>query len=207
MAKSMQARSRAVKNAVVKYNAAASALSPPRSMLDWDKVSKWNVIEEFALLRDTRSDLVGARWSDPEVRETMKLYQRVKRAYEEITRANIEIRRLYTSIIDEHQHFSDVECNLQETGQRELHGAVREFCERRRKINRGLLGTIQSTQSLPGYSGGTDLLGTRLGEGRDRMAQDQPAESQTHDNNDGSDDDEVHVQLIGLADYMSELHA
>lgn len=70
----MQTRSQAVK----------TALNPPQVILDWDKVPKWNAIEEFTLLQDTGSALVGARWSDPEVQETMKTYQHIKCAYEEI---------------------------------------------------------------------------------------------------------------------------
>lgn len=59
---------------------------------------------------------------------------------------------------------------------------------------------------MPGYSGSTDLTETQLGRGKDRMVEEQAREVHTHDNNDGSDNDDDQVQLIGLADYMPELH-
>jgi hypothetical protein len=108
IAKSLQARCKAIRNAVDKYNAAAAALSPPRQAVDWSRVSHYGFLEEFGLLRGTRQDVIDKPWSQPAVRETMKQHLRIKRAREEITACNVQIRRLQTSIHDEDLFFDSV---------------------------------------------------------------------------------------------------
>ncbi|KJA22422.1 hypothetical protein HYPSUDRAFT_124967, partial [Hypholoma sublateritium FD-334 SS-4] len=96
----LQARCKAIRNAVNKYNAAAVKLNPPKPTLDWSRVSHYSFLEEFDLLRGSRQDIAHHRWTELAVRETMKQDLRIKRAHEEIARCNVEIRRVHTSILD-----------------------------------------------------------------------------------------------------------
>ena len=108
IAKALQSRCKAIRNAVKTYNAAAAELVPPRPAINWETVSHINFLEEFNLLHNTRQDIREKPWSEPAVRELMKLSQRVKRAHEEIERCHIAVRRLYTAIHDENDYFNSL---------------------------------------------------------------------------------------------------
>ena len=152
LAKNLQRRCRAIRNAVNEYNAAARAMEPPRPAVDWERVSHYTFIEEFSLLQDTRNDLSQKAWARPEVRETMRMARRLDRAHEEITNANREIRRLHTSIRDEEIAFTKILAELR--AKRERHfGAVEEFILRRRAANARNMAYIEHIHTLDGYTG------------------------------------------------------
>jgi hypothetical protein len=206
ISKAMKSRSKAIQNAIIKYNEAASRMNPPRRPLDWQRIADYNLVEEFELLRDAREDIRSARWSSEEVRETMKLHQKVKRAEEEIQRLNIEIRRLYTSIIDEHNLFSRVEAELESEHSLGVLGALREFSGRRHRINWVLLAQLQAIARLEGYSGEKRLRGVKKGskgkrseDGADIISHEDPLED------DESDDEEEVAQVGGVIDFIADL--
>ncbi|KAL7280958.1 hypothetical protein ACG7TL_005907 [Trametes sanguinea] len=126
IAKSLQTRCKAIRNAVNAYNEAARALNPPRETLDWSKASHYAFLEEFELLRDTTNDIRQKKWAQPVVRETMRLAQRVERAHDEINNVNREISRLHASIRDEESLFTAVLEDL-EKRDTSLHGAVQDY--------------------------------------------------------------------------------
>src|ERR1700753_145661 len=101
IAKALQRRCKAIRNAVRAYNAAAAQLNPPRPPINWETVSHINFLEEFHLLHNMRQDIREKPWSQPAIRELIKLSQQVKRTHEEIHRCYISVRRLYTTIHDE----------------------------------------------------------------------------------------------------------
>jgi hypothetical protein len=78
IAKALQSRCKAIRNAVKTYNTAAAQLDPPRPPISWESISHINFLEEFNLLHDTHQDICEKQWSQPAVRELMKLSQRVK---------------------------------------------------------------------------------------------------------------------------------
>ncbi|KAK7447347.1 hypothetical protein VKT23_014057 [Stygiomarasmius scandens] len=160
IASALQKRSKAIRKAVKRYNAAALALQPPRATLDWTKISHFSFLDQFNILQDSRHTLFDKAWSKPTVRELMKKHHRVCRAREEIIRCNVELRRLHTSIIDEHRHFDRVVTQLKEESSALL-GPVQDYVERRRRVNRTLLQQIQQTYKLEGFSG-LPSPGTRL---------------------------------------------
>jgi len=151
IAKALQKRSKAIQRAVKTYNAAASALDPPRPTIDWNTVSHYKFLEEFPLLRNTSQDLTGKRWALPAIRETMKQWRRICRAREEIVRCNVEIRRLHTSIVDEGETFCKILTRSSALGP--ISGAVKDFITRRTHINIRLLQKIQKIYDLEGFSG------------------------------------------------------
>jgi hypothetical protein len=161
IAKSLQTRCKAIRNAVKKYNEAAAALLPPRPPLDWTQVSHYSFLDEFELLRDTQNNIQRRPWAQPAIRETMKQYCHVKRAHEEIFRCNIEIRRLFTSIVDENHHFDTVlsQLHLQHSV---MLGPVQDFVTRRRAVNDMLLARIYKIFDSTWYTG-AKTVGVRKG--------------------------------------------
>ncbi|KAG6835638.1 hypothetical protein H0H93_016291 [Arthromyces matolae] len=158
IAKSLQSRSQAIRNAVKQYNAAATSLGRPT--LDWTKVSHYSFLDEFNLLRNNRANVHERPWSDPVIRETMRKYQRLQRAKEERERCNIELRRLHTSIRDEYRHFASVMKSLD--GSDPISQRVLEHIRRRRGVNRVLIMQISKTYALKGFTG-NPKPGTRKG--------------------------------------------
>jgi len=161
LAKSLQTRCKAIRNATEAYNRAARALSPPRPPLDWSQVSHYSFLDEFNLLRNTQHDISNAPWAEPVVREAIKKFLRVRRAREEINRCNIEVRRLFTSIHEENQRFNITLKSLADWSDGTL-GAVRHYCTHRRHVNSLLLERITCTFALDGFTGNR-TLGLRKG--------------------------------------------
>lgn len=142
------------------YNKAADSLEPKRPHVQWEQVSKLTFIEEFALLRDTRNDIRGKGWTDPTNRELIKSWNRIKRAREEVTRCQIETRRIHTAIVDEHKLFDRV---LSETSPTDpLLVALEAFISRRRSLDAHILRRIQQIYALPWWTGPKGP-GVRLG--------------------------------------------
>ncbi|KAJ7021912.1 hypothetical protein C8F04DRAFT_972130 [Mycena alexandri] len=113
IAKALQARSQAIKNALKTYNSAASSLAPPGRTLSWSEVVEYAFLADFDLLRDPEKVGEVREWATPAARLLLDQYFRIERAREEITRCNVEIRRLVTYIRDERAILVSVETNLQ----------------------------------------------------------------------------------------------
>jgi hypothetical protein len=211
IAKSLQTRCKAIQNAVKTYNAAAQALNPPRPTLDWSRVSHYSFLDEFNLLRDSRQDIHQKPWTQPAIRETMTQANKIKRAHEEITRCNIEVRRLHTSIIDENNLLESTLARLQAENNA-VFGPVNEYTIRRRRVNAHLLLRLQQIFALDGYSGERSC-GIRKG----TSSESSPSsgingEEYTLPMDDDDDvgsgdgsDEEVRGDITALVDYVSEL--
>ncbi|KAJ3964386.1 hypothetical protein EV361DRAFT_974213 [Lentinula raphanica] len=152
IAHALQKRSKAIRTAVATYNAAALNLDPPRPTVDWAKVSHYSFLDQFDILADTRYSVLEKPWAKPVIRELMMQVRRVSRAREEITRLNIELRRLHTSIVDEEKLFTDV-LNRLTASSSPMYPAVFDFVEQRRAVNNLLLARMQTTYALPGFTG------------------------------------------------------
>ncbi|KAJ7301339.1 hypothetical protein DFH08DRAFT_724356, partial [Mycena albidolilacea] len=121
--KALQARSKAVRNAIDQYNDAAMALDPPMPSLTWEQVVEYTFLADFDIRelaqshREPPGGSLGMRcpsrpWTRPAYRLAMDTYFKIERAKEEITRLNIEIRRLVTWIRDEGRFLRDREAAL-----------------------------------------------------------------------------------------------
>ncbi|KAF8168860.1 hypothetical protein K438DRAFT_1615960 [Mycena galopus ATCC 62051] len=101
IAKALKARSKAIWNALNRYNTAAAALDPPGRLLTWAEVVDYTFLSEFDILRnpDTTSSIHA--WATPAARQLLDSYYKLKRAREKIQRLNIEIRRFVTHMKDE----------------------------------------------------------------------------------------------------------
>jgi hypothetical protein len=113
IAKSLQRRSKAVKNAITTYNELAAIQDPPKRQLSWEDVVEYTFIADFDLLRSR--EVLAQPWSRPAFRATMTRYFKTVRAREEIQRLNIEIRRVVTWIRDEGQYLREREAALRNT--------------------------------------------------------------------------------------------
>ncbi|KAJ7869704.1 hypothetical protein B0H14DRAFT_2571643 [Mycena olivaceomarginata] len=109
IAKALQARSKAVRTALERYNAAASVMTPPKRLLAWDE-------GEFDLLREGREDIRTEPWALPAGRAAMDQHFKILRADEEIARLNVEIPRLVTFMADEEDFLVHHEARLQQEG-------------------------------------------------------------------------------------------
>ena len=161
MAKSLQTRSKTIRKAIQEYNTAAAAMSPPRLTLDWSDVSHYGLMEQYAILKASNTDISNKQWAQPLYREILKCRRRIARAREEVTRCNVEARRLHTGIYDDAIHFKRVVRGLKETND-PMYEAVKNFARRRNATHRALLKRIRKIYALPGFTGEASP-GVRLG--------------------------------------------
>ncbi|KAJ7893589.1 hypothetical protein B0H13DRAFT_2234716 [Mycena leptocephala] len=103
IAKALQARSKAVKNAIDNYNAATGLLDLPMPHLSWEQVVEYAFLADFDILWDTRAEVQSRSWTRPAYQLAMDRYFRILRAREEIKRLNVEIPRVVTWIRDEYK--------------------------------------------------------------------------------------------------------
>ncbi|KAJ6456531.1 hypothetical protein C8R45DRAFT_943716 [Mycena sanguinolenta] len=75
IAKALQARSKAVKNAIERYNTAAAALEPPMPSVSWEQVVEYAFLADFDILRDTRAEVQSKPWSRPAYRDRAAEYR------------------------------------------------------------------------------------------------------------------------------------
>ncbi|KAJ7080779.1 hypothetical protein B0H15DRAFT_924340 [Mycena belliarum] len=116
IAKALQVRSKAVKAAIDRYNAAAEAMLPPKVTLTWEQVVEYAFLADFDLLREGREDIRTEPWALPAGRAAMDQHYKLLRADEEIARLNIEIRRFVTHIADEEAFLVHHEQHLRAEG-------------------------------------------------------------------------------------------
>ena len=115
-------------------------------------MTHYSFLDEFTLLRNHENNILEQPWADPVFRETMRKYQRLQRAHEEVIRCNVGIRRLHTSIVDENKSFSHILSSL-ELSDDPLRVEIEDFVTWRRAVNNVLLLQLSRTYSLPGFSG------------------------------------------------------
>lgn len=96
IAKALQRRSEAIRNALSKYNEQAVLCSRPT--LTWKEVVDYGFLAEFDLLRHSRNDIRDRKWAQPAYREATIKYLTLCRAREELQRLDVEVRRLFTAI-------------------------------------------------------------------------------------------------------------
>ncbi len=204
LSKSLQVRCKTIRKAVTAYNSAAAALVPPREPLEWSNVSHYGFLQEFNLLQDTHNDIRSRRWTEPAVRETMKLRQRLDRAREEIQRCNVEVRRLHTAIRDERNLLQQVLADLCANDD-PLHAAFQDFATRRTRINNSLLRRVYEVYNLRGFTG-IKGPGARLGTTPVDIEQVDNEDPQPGDeSSDEEEDEDLQGDLGGIVDYIGNL--
>ncbi|KAH9931426.1 uncharacterized protein B0H18DRAFT_1083452 [Fomitopsis serialis] len=150
--KALKARAQAIQKALGRYNEQAARLTPPRAALSWQEVVGMVSLADFDLLREGREDIRQKPWAKHSQRRAMNLYFNIKRAREEITRLNVEIRRLLTHMYDEHVDYHVAVQELASTNP----GLVMELKRRwryRNEINTRIAFKLFKTSQLRGFTG------------------------------------------------------
>lgn len=99
--KALQVCSKAICNALEKYNNVASALSPPCPYLSWNNMVEYAFLADFDLLCDTCQDICDRPWAMLACCLAMDQYFKLEHVHEEIQRLNIEIPQVITYICNE----------------------------------------------------------------------------------------------------------
>ena len=100
----------------MKVNEAASALQPPRPLLDSTKVLDYVFLSEFDILRHSQYNIQGQQWAQPTERAATTAYFKLQRSHEEIQRLDVEIRCLWAYMKDEEEFLQNTISALQESG-------------------------------------------------------------------------------------------
>lgn len=207
--KALNTRCRALQNTINKYNAAALACNPPRTTLDWARVSHFNFLEEFTLLLEHRPEVLAQPWTKPEVRLAMSQHLRLKRAREEIERCNVQVRRLHTHIVDEEAHMQATVASLK-AANNPIAPAVEEYCLRRSRMNGALLTRIGDTYALDGFTGipTPGISKAPLYPRRPMTAATAGATTADEDTSDIEEPDDDDAEVVdGLVDFVGNLAA
>ncbi|KAJ7349571.1 hypothetical protein DFH08DRAFT_996667 [Mycena albidolilacea] len=205
IAKALQARSKAVRNAIDRYNDAAMALDPPMPSLTWEQVVEYTFLADFDILRDTRVEVQSRPWTRPAYRLAMDTYFKIERAKEEITRLNIEIRRLVTWIRDE-------EGKTEEQAEADLLLAVQMKLYRRQRsrFDDQHMEILQKLAKMKGFTGNVSpgQAVEALGESEEmeemEVDDDREAEAAQADS-DQSEDEGIEVQDETVSDLLYQV--
>ncbi|RDX42144.1 hypothetical protein OH76DRAFT_1488926 [Lentinus brumalis] len=163
----LKARAEAIRKALSEYNRHARALVPPRPELSWTDIMEMASVGEFDLLRDARQDIREKPWAQRTHRDAMNAYFSVKRAREEIERLNLEIPRLFSSMIDEHVDYHHAMQQIAPSDAALAHElAIRQQYSSR--VNQKVVRWLQKTAGLPGFSGRV-VYGQRIGRDPSRL--------------------------------------
>jgi len=148
----LQRRSEAIRNAINRYNVQAIALNPPRPKISWKDIVDYSFLGEFDLLRHSRTDIRTKDWAKPAHREATTKFFKLCRAREEISRLNVEIRRLRTAIHAEEHQITAVIQNLLLSDPR-LAGELQRQWRSRAAINAVHSYRLDRIEGLAGFSG------------------------------------------------------
>ncbi|KAJ7603186.1 hypothetical protein FB45DRAFT_962888 [Roridomyces roridus] len=221
IAKSLQVRSKALKNALARYNTAAESMVPARPTLTWDQVADYAFLADFDLLRLGREDIREKKWAAPAARVAMDEHFKLLRAEEEITRLNVEIRRFVTYMRDEEGFLIHRKAVLEESGERALAHQVSRLRMLQGRFNAGHKKRLAKLSRDPGFSGsvvpGISVSKERhvatsppsadsLNTAREGAEQHDPPEQLRHAGAGEEDDDETDDEGIsGLADAFDQI--
>ncbi|KAF8133486.1 hypothetical protein K438DRAFT_1507353, partial [Mycena galopus ATCC 62051] len=141
IAKALQARSQAIRNALGRYNTAARNLG--RRELSWEEVLDYTFLSEWDLLRDPDANAKLRPWASPAARLILDTYFKMQRAKEEIDRLNVEIKRFVTYIQDEKEFLDCKAKEVEDRGDDDLAYFIREYQWRRGRFDDGHMNKLK----------------------------------------------------------------
>ncbi|KAG1774964.1 hypothetical protein EV702DRAFT_1180545 [Suillus placidus] len=152
--KAIKARSKAITSALQEYNSLVPLMTPPAPCLEWNDIVHYGFLSEFELLKHSHSqqDILCKPWTVPGNRDVAVKYFKLKRAYEELQRLDVEIRRLRTFIYDEDKFLAAHVRRLSPVDSM-LAQEVEELRMRRLRINSVHIARLDAIEALPGFSG------------------------------------------------------
>ncbi|KAJ7869745.1 hypothetical protein B0H14DRAFT_3083932 [Mycena olivaceomarginata] len=149
IAKALQARSKAVRAAIDRYNDAAVALTPPMPRITWEQVVEYAFLADFDILRDTRAEVQAKPWTRPAYRLAMDRYFKILRALITWIRDENRFLRKMEGILSNGEGKSEEE--------KETDGymavQVRLYRQRRGRFDAGHLKRFRKLARVPGFTG------------------------------------------------------
>lgn len=150
----LRTRAGAIAKLLNKYNEIAPLLKRPK--LSWNDLTLLVSTSGFDLLRDPSGNVNHYKWAQPARRAAVTLYLKVKRAEEEIVRLNVESRRLWTFMADEHTDFVKA-IDLASSTEPEFAHTLRQRANYRSLIHQDIVRRMKQMKALPGFSGCLEL--------------------------------------------------
>jgi hypothetical protein len=126
--------------------------NPQRPTLQYSEVTSYAALGEFEILKHSRHDILTKPWSNPTHREMAIKYFKILRAHEEITRLNVEIRRMHAWIDVEDSDIKHVTTKLESTNL-PLAAEVWQLYHWQRRVNDVHRAHINRLYSLEGFTG------------------------------------------------------
>ncbi|KAJ6597738.1 hypothetical protein DFH09DRAFT_904088 [Mycena vulgaris] len=191
IAKALQARSQAIRNALARYNAAAAALNPPGRILSWNEVINYTFLSEWDILRDPTGNAELLPWATPAARVILDTYFKIERSKEEISRLNVEIHRFVTYIRDE-KEILDSRIHMVGQTDPDLTYFIQKYQWRRGRFNEGHMERLRAMEKkLGSHFTGTLVPGERL-----RHAATHDVDEMEEDESDTSDEEAVELMEL-----------
>ncbi|KAI6000026.1 hypothetical protein EDD15DRAFT_2362606 [Pisolithus albus] len=153
ISKANSRRSAAIRAALERYNKLAPRQRPPRPKLDYAEVIGYSVLGEFSLLKHSRYEVLEKPWALPDNREMMMKYFKLQRSQEEITRLNVEIRRLQAWLDFDGEKMKVAAQAFRDSGSSELASEMESMYAERVRVNDFHRTQLQKIYEMPGYTG------------------------------------------------------
>ncbi|KAG2085421.1 hypothetical protein BD769DRAFT_1374346 [Suillus cothurnatus] len=145
-------RSGAIRTALDKYNKLAVVQNPRRPTLQYSEILSYADLGEFDILKHSRHDILTKPWSNTTHRQMGVKYFKILRAREEITRLNVETRRLHAWIDAEDSDIKHVATELELTNP-PLASEIWRLYHRQRRVNDVHRVRLNRIYSLEGFTG------------------------------------------------------
>lgn len=212
--KALKARGKAIRSALSKYNSLAAQMVPPAPTLEWKDVVNYTFISEFDLLHHSRTqtDVTNKPWTVPYNREVAVKYWKIRGAFDEIKRLNVEARRLYTHIALQRAEFKaaiEASSKTDRSLAAELQARYNQF----ERLDRVHLHRLRTMSQLRGFTGQLEIgvpaepraaciLKGTFGDLRNENQDDQDVTAPDEDDGDQDDEDDV---MVRMTDFLEDL--
>ena len=141
-----------MRNALERYNKLAVKQSPPRPTLQYSEVLSYATLGDFDLLKHSRHEVLARPWSNTMHRQMAVKYFKLLRAREEITRLNVEVRRLQAWVDSEATEIKQIATELSAQNP-PLSAELQVLFHRQHHVNNQHQLRLQRIYDLEGYSG------------------------------------------------------
>jgi len=126
--------------------------NPRRPTLQYSEILSYADLGEFDILKHSRHDILTKPWSNTTHRQMGVKYFKILRAREEITRLNVETRRLHAWIDAEDSDIKHVATELELTNP-PLASEIWRLYHRQRRVNDVHRVRLNRIYSLEGFTG------------------------------------------------------
>ncbi|KAG8725372.1 hypothetical protein FRC09_001176 [Ceratobasidium sp. 395] len=152
-------RSRAIRTTVTRVNTLAQELGLEQAPIVIEDVLKHQFLAEFDFLQICNEDVRKEKWARQPMRDAVEARLRIRRAKEELTRVEIEARRLATFIVDEAEQLTTFADQLERDGQALSARRVRLYAKQRASLHFHNRIWLKKLFAHPDFDG-DDSLGT-----------------------------------------------